>query len=73
MENIIRKLKIVRCEINQMPVNMFIRLKYILAQPVSRLINLTFKSGKFPTTPSKPLVKFPFSRKVVRNRLITIA
>ena len=50
VENIISKLKIVRCEINQMPVNIFIKLKFILAQPLSRLINLSFISGKFPTT-----------------------
>ena len=39
-----------RCEINQMFVNIFIKLKYIVAQPVSRLINLASKSNKLPTT-----------------------
>ena len=46
--NLISDLKITKSEVHKIPVKIFKSLKEILAYPISKLLNLSFKYGKFP-------------------------
>ena len=48
ISSIISKLKLVKCDIDSMPVRIFIKLKHLLVSPLADLINISFRTGKFP-------------------------